>query len=372
MRELKLSRSHLCLLIREKSVSGKKAQIDYVLANVLKEVEATYDADVRAVKQTVSVFCSEYFSKLKKANNNYEYLKSRFSVWFSGVVDFVAAKKSDVADKKGRPSMSFESTTSDRTKRLKTEDLREAYSASCLLYAASVKFREEGEEKCAKLLKQIHETPSLAGEILDHLSKKNNENDPVKMSGEEALSLVLDADLSKGQYSAVRTCSKGHKADIFPPYNFIVEEKKAVFPIEAISVSEKCAEVSLQILLDQNSNRLFQLLERTADPVLVDIPDGAVLEFHHKYGSDGSGDHSTYQQGFEDAPATQDQCVLLTALSSLQLRMERPDGLPPLIVWSNPTPSSVRFCKPVRLQLINETKESLKEEHNYLEDQLKC
>ena len=81
-----------------------------------------------------------------------------------------------------------------------------------------------------------------------------------------------------------------------------MQEKKAAFPVQHIIASETCAEVPLQVLLDNDCRRLFELLARNNNPLLDQIPDGATIEFHHKYGMDGSGDHALYQQVFENAP----------------------------------------------------------------------
>ena len=90
-------------------------------------------------------------------------LKTHYKTWFDNVVVFGRAKFNEGLDIgvdsthlppiPGRPSTSFDQTHSDRTKRLKTKDFRSEYSGSCLRFSASMKFREEGNEKCAKLLK---------------------------------------------------------------------------------------------------------------------------------------------------------------------------------------------------------------------------
>lgn len=40
------------------------------------------------------------------------------------------------------------------------------------------------------------------------------------------------------------------------------------------------------------------------------------------------------------------------------------------VVWSNPRSSSVRFCRPIRIQWIRETTDSAKAEQKYIEDQI--
>ena len=164
--------AELCAIMRENAFEGKEAQKQHLLNFILTKIRADADSDVKGVERIVSLVCSQYSKKLCDVNNNFEYLKTRFSVWLSNEVVFKAGK-----DGRGRPSISFDSSQSDRTKRLKTEDIRADKSASCLLYAASMKFRDEGHEKCAKLLKKINEDTSISGEILNYLESKTGSKD---------------------------------------------------------------------------------------------------------------------------------------------------------------------------------------------------
>ena len=115
--------------------------------------------------------------------------------------------------------------------------------------------------------------------------------------------------------------------------------------MDLIEVSETCAESKLQDLVDHDAKRLIHLIETTDDSSVLDgIEDGDCLEFHHKWGTDGSGDHSRYSQSFSENTAADDSTVLLTAMSALQLRVVGRDGLPPKILWDNPTPSLCDFA----------------------------
>ena len=92
--------------------------------------------------------------------------------------------------------------------------------------------------------------------------------------------------------------------------------------MDEITVSEACAEVKLQVLVDHDAKRVVHLLEQvTENCPLNNIDDGANIEFHHKWGTDGSGEHSEYKQAFsEAAPPDEDRCVLLTAISALHVK----------------------------------------------------
>ena len=45
-------------------------------------------------------------------------------------------------------------------------------------------------------------------------------------------------------------------------------------------------------------------------------------------------------------------------------------NIPGEILWANPRPSSTRFCRPIRLQWLKETREVAKAERNYIKEQI--
>ncbi|KAF2879692.1 hypothetical protein ILUMI_26481 [Ignelater luminosus] len=60
--------------------------------------------------------------------------------------------------------------------------------------------------------------------------------------------------MTKKQYMSVRLLSKEHNANIYPTYKDILQTKEQRYPSEII-VSEKCAEVELQSLIDHTITR---------------------------------------------------------------------------------------------------------------------
>ena len=101
----------------------------------------------------------------------------------------------------------------------------------------------------------------------------------------------------------------------------------------------------MQQLLDHTATRLLQLQLDVVDSLPDTSP--AQLTLHCKWGMDGSSSHSAYKQ----AGVAQDDQMFVISMVPLQLRTNRGD-----VVWSNATPSSTRFCRPVSLQFAKETK----------------
>lgn len=78
-----------------------------------------------------------------------------------------------------------------------------------LTYAAAMKFREEKKENAAKLLQMLASNPAMADKILVEIQNSKQEQNP--LSADEAVSLIVEADLSKAQYLYIRNIVNGNK-----------------------------------------------------------------------------------------------------------------------------------------------------------------
>jgi len=153
----------------------------------------------------------------------------------------------------------------------------------------------------------------VSEELLTAASRKC-QSPPVSYSPERALALLIDASLSKHDYSVLRQSSKEMGTDIFPTYDKVLERKKLCYP-DNIDISETSVTVKLQVLLDHTAERLVS-----------------------KWGCDGSSGHSEYKQSFENEGATDANMFLI---SLVPLRMTGTNSL----FWENPRPSSTRLCR---------------------------
>ncbi|KAJ8879945.1 hypothetical protein PR048_020566 [Dryococelus australis] len=85
----------------------------------------------------------------------------------------------------------------------------------------------------------------------------------------------------------------------------------------------------------------------------------------HKWGCDGSSRHSGYKQKFSETHVSStDSDVLI--ISVVPLIAERKE-----IIWRNPITSSTRYCRPVRFRFIKETPENIKDEFQFIENQIR-
>jgi len=66
------------------------------------------------------------------------------------------------------------------------------------------------------------------------------------LSGDSALSLVIEQKLSKSQYQGLRTISKENNCNLYPPYKEVLEAKRKCYPPKSsITITECSAEVKL-------------------------------------------------------------------------------------------------------------------------------
>ena len=83
-----------------------------------------------------------------------------------------------------------------------------------------------------------------------------------------------------------------------------------------------------------------------------------------KWGFDGSSGQSEYKQKYQHASNVNDAAIFSTTLVQLNLLFNG------ISVWKNPCPSSVCFCRPIRIQFKKEDTELLQEEKIYIETQI--
>ncbi|CAH1108689.1 unnamed protein product [Psylliodes chrysocephalus] len=126
---------------------------------------------------------------------------------------------------RGRPIVPFEESN-ELTKRKKTEDLRKNKSIAELSFATQMSLRVSGNTEASKLLKDITSTSPKRASKYGKAYKTLIEKEPRKMSGEDALALLVDAKLSRHQYSLIRQSNP----ERFPSYKILQAEKKKCYP----------------------------------------------------------------------------------------------------------------------------------------------
>lgn len=332
-------------------VLKKKVLVDIFINSKETNFEQKFNRIVNFVIQKTA--CpAENRTQIKKDLRNFKtQLRSKWLMYYKHKDRFMANEKhwleQSCAFQKfpslntGRPTLEFEEC-SDQTKRRKTANLRSEISANILTFAAQMSLRAEGKNKEAEVIKKVSESPTYAKDCLDlTLNSKTK-----KLSPREALSMIIEAQLSRKQYEIVRNFA----TDMFPSYKMIQVEKTLCYPND-VSISETTAEVPLQSLLDHTATRLLNSQINVFELRSINPSDEMVLI--SKWGFDGSSSHTQYKQKFI-SEFSDDKYMFLTSLVPLRLVLNKKNDSS-IVLWQNPRPSSPRFCRPINLEYSKET-----------------
>lgn len=186
----------------------------------------------------------------------------------------------------------------------------------------------------------------------------------IEISSNQALSMLVEAKLTKYQYNIVRSTAKTPNRKIFLIYNSVlyIQAKKQCYP-ENITITENFVEVDLQCLLNHTIQRILLVQSEILD--ILSTEQILNLKLICKWGCDGSG-QTEYEQTFRDKFFS-DSNAFITSMVPLQLVVNDKNKV---IIWQNPRTSSPRFCRPVKLQFIRENVENINKEIKYIEDKI--
>lgn len=211
----------------------------------------------------------------------------------------------------------------------------------------------------SKLIKYITATPTRARKVRKALFL-TADNSIKKHTPSDALAIFVEGDFSRKQWDILHSVNK----NIYPCYSLIKKAKKDCYPDEQlIRVTETCAAVILQNLLNHTCIRLCKYLA----PVLETCTDEEKinLQLITKWGCDGS-QQLQYKQKFENNTDS-DANIFQSSLVPLRLQTEINERKK--IIWQNPVPSFTRFCRPIRIRFIHESKDVTNDEILYVENQ---
>jgi len=259
----------------------------------------------------------------------------------------------------GRKVLSFDNCA-ERTKRLRTEKLRNSTTLQELAYAAQMQFRAQGQIHASKIIKNIQEEPIKAKEYFNAIKEKKQN----KFNGDEALSLIVEAQLSKFQYKFIRNQAKSKNCDIYPSYDEVLSAKKRCYPKD-IFITEEQAGVPLQSLLNHTCERLIEV-QKDVLTYVAKSRNTIKLTLFCKYGFDGTSGQSEYKQRFQNI-STSDSSIFFTSFVPIKLVNNEDNS----VVWQNSRPSSTRFCRPIKVHFSKETTALTLQEKQNLDLQIK-
>lgn len=335
---LKIKIKDICDIL----LSGQNKSVVNIMSYVEQNYNLNDDQLIQVERKLSHNFIADFKKKYKSTYHSKQRFYKKYKDWLSH--DFTITFQENVKSHTtkmhcsavgGRPKKLFEDYT-ERHKRRKVQEIRKQLSTEELKYISRSELKN---------------------------SENQRNNGLIPYTADEALSLILDAKLSKYQYELIRLQAKARNACIYPSYKEIIDSKKKCYTPEAsTNISEKGAEIDLQSLLDVTTTRLMESL----DPDLSDNNENneVSLTFIHKWGCDGSSGQSQYKQSFTEA-CISDNSIFMVSLVPLQLQNENN-----YILWKNPHPSSPKYCRPIKFEYTKETKDKIINEVDRVKEQI--
>lgn len=335
-----------------KKIEEKLNSLQLQLIEITKcpvEKEAVLDRALRFFK-------TEFKQRWSAACRKDRFMKNN-EKWLVASIELPFFEKKTI-QKAGRPTKFFQDL-SESSKRRKTQELREQVPANELLYAASISQRTSDNTDASVVLKELMSTPTRAKKYRKAFKSSEKQVSVRKHSPQEALAIFVEGDFTRRQWEILHGANK----NIYPCYSLLQKAKKECYP-EEIIVTETHIGVQLQSLLDHTSSRLYKYLAEVIETCTKSEREN--LELILKWGCDGS-QQSQYKQKFQDV-SNNDGNIFQSSLVPLRLIVTTTNG-DTKIIWQNPVPSSIRFCRPIRIRFVSETKDITKEEIAYIHNQ---
>ncbi|XP_053959181.1 uncharacterized protein LOC128869320 [Anastrepha ludens] len=291
--------------------------------------------------------CQRKIEKFKEKHQ--QFLDSKMTIH----IERAAVKECSV----GRPRLTYDEGSS-RLKRKIASDIAtsQGHNTAMLFHAATICAKKSKCNECTDCI-----DCSLKENIINVKRKSDCNQKPVQMTADEALAFLLENSFSKKQYNAIRAINQKHGCDIFPCYDNVFKAKSECRPV-GIQATETSAQVSLQNMLNHTAKRII-IFQKEVFAQFESITDVKLIV---TYGFDGSTGHSLYKQQFEEkVQDTLDQSLFVTSIIPIKLL----DSLG-RVLWMNSKTQSVRFCRPLKIEFIKESKEHILAENNRLKGEI--
>lgn len=341
------------------TVAARKKMVEYVKSKMpgIQEEE---------ILNKISFFSHKIVIRWKASGKNKRHFLKRNQDWLNQPLyqstDPMQKNITATPKRQSRAVKEFHSLT-NRSKRRRTKALVSSHSPKELAFAAQSSYTKAGKRNVAYVMKKAEtSSPRSLRELKRIQGSKSN---VYKYSAEEALALIVDIKLTRADYIKLRKAAKKKNNNLYPSYDEVLRAKKECYPGE-IQVTETKGEIKLQSLLDHTFRRLAIV---QADVLSRVVTEGVTtLDMTYKWGFDGSSNHSIYKQKFYESCDSVDSDLFLTSV--VPLKMSAKHNNSEEIVWMNPRSSSTRFCIPIKFQFIKETQAIIKQESDYIEQQI--
>ncbi|XP_041969108.1 uncharacterized protein LOC121725968 [Aricia agestis] len=348
-----MTRNELFNIMERSGASTFNEKILIMEQEVLNQYEGN-DQNIAEIKQKLSIIRHQFKQRWSAAHNTKARFLERNKDWLQGSISL---PKTGVSP--GRPQKSF-SDLSERSKRRKTEELRGAGTDE-LTYATQMKLRETGKVDASKIVKDLTKSPTRARKYAVAIKKKTSETNEESREDKHlrALFMYTEAGLTQTQYEIVRDSNPS----FYPCYSILQKLKKECYP-DIHRITETCAEVTVQSLMDHTAQRLLMHLGEADLNQQLNSAEKQSLVLISKWGYDGSQQMQFKMKFVNEADS--DANIFQSSMVPLQLVY----GPERKILWQNPKPSSPRYCRPIRIRFVKETTDITNEEIAIIKTQI--
>lgn len=289
-----------------------------------------------------------------KCNRAWNKFIQRYAEWLDTEIEIAEKPKS--AEKRGRPSKPFEEL-SDRGKRMKLSSTLELVenSPELLLRAAC---RSSDSQDMKHAVKALIERQN----DVEYLKKVSSPcMSTATISVENALALLLHADLNVKSYNLLRDTTVVNGKKIYPRYGLVAARRDLCLP-EGIEITATSANVPWKPLIVHTVQGVVTLCEEDIEEHFKGVNE-IDLDFLATYGRDGSSGYHPYHQRLKDTGS--DTTMICTHMTALRLRHSSGK-----IFWLNDTPNSIYSVRPKKYEMAKETKEYINGEKKADEEEL--
>lgn len=338
-----------------------------LLSVIVSRLPVTISESVyRDLESSLRLFCMTLHSKWVKRNYKIDYFESSESSWLDRNFCWPSSFLNEITlqepcttqqQKSGeRAKKPFDELCLKQKKR-RTENLI-SHSSEELAFAMKLKLQMDGNRQLSKIFNYLLENPDEVKRVSDFLFSPSKNQKTVQV--ETSLALMTSLKLSTWQYRTLQQFTNKHmEMAKLPSYYKIQQEKEKCYPSkEDVFVTEKMAEIKLQSILDLTVKRILKIPN-------IDTSQKS-LTLTSKWGFDGASSQSGYKQKYENSKTSEqdDSSVFMTSLVPLKLFTADK------VIWENPSPSSTRYCRPIKFHFVKETKDIVKQEFSNIQSQI--
>ena len=274
--------------------------------------------------------------------------------------------KDDLATEEEKPF----SEKSKRAQYLDAAKVRKSFDPDAIYLAAEQTQSSCGKKDARFVLKKIKSKSGLTAAKARAAISSSAKTSTEKITPIEGLAFLLNQNLTKAQYEAIRALSKNKNADIWPSYQKIKKSKLSCRPSE-IEVGDSFASVPLQNLLNHTTEQILEKNE-SLKANMTDLAEknggylNAVLIF--KFGFDGSGSHSRPMQPDSEGDTHHKKSLLASQLAPLQIVATVLGEN--VVLFNCPRPNNPHSCRPIRLSFETENSSAIELEHSRLQSEI--